>query len=362
MTALRPLRARTLDDAGRLAGVDLARGLAVFGMFAAHLLVTPHFDAAQPATWVDLVNGRSSILFATLAGVSIALMSGARASAGSSPASGRTLVVARRRLVVRAVIIWGIGMLLNATGVPVYVILPAYGILFLLAVPLLRLSASTLWVLAAVVGVGAPWLLPLADRVLVAAGPVGGDLVLLLGWHYPFLLWAAFLIAGLAAARSDLRSPRTLVALVVGGAACAIAAAAASTVIDIDEDSYLGRVLADGAHSGGVLEAVGSGGFALAVVGLCLLICRTPARIVLLPVRAVGSMPLTAYVGQIAAWAVWASFALGDVGDLSGFRALQPFWPFVAATLVFCTVWALLLGRGPLERAVAYATRVVIPG
>lgn len=362
MTALRPLRARTLDDAGRLAGVDLARGLAVFGMFAAHLLVTPHFDAAQPATWVDLVNGRSSILFATLAGVSIALMSGARASAGSSPASGRTLVVARRRLVVRAVIIWGIGMLLNGTGVPVYVILPAYGILFLLAVPLLRLSASTLWVFAAVVGVGAPWLLPLADRVLVAAGPVGGDLVLLLGWHYPFLLWAAFLIAGLAAARSDLRSLRTLVALVVGGAACAIAAAAASTVIDVDEDSFLGRVLADGAHSGGVLEAVGSGGFALAVVGLCLLICRTPARIVLLPVRAVGSMPLTAYVGQIAAWAVWASFTLGDVGDLSGFRALQPFWPFVAATLVFCTVWALLLGRGPLERAVAYATRVVIPG
>ena len=240
--------------------------------------------------------------------------------------------------------------------------MPAYGILFLLAVPLLRLSASTLWVLAAVVGVGAPWLLPLADRVLVAAGPVGGDLVLLLGWHYPFLLWAAFLIAGLAAARSDLRSPRTLVALAVGGAACAIAAAAASTVIDIDEDSYLGRVLADGAHSGGVLEAVGSGGFALAVVGLCLLICRTPARIVLLPVRAVGSMPLTAYVGQIAAWAVWASFALGDVGDLSGFRALQPFWPFAAATLVFCTVWALLLGRGPLERAVAYATRIVIPG
>ena len=362
MTALRPLRARTLDDAGRLAGVDLARGLAVFGMFAAHLLVIPHFDAAQPATWVDLVNGRSSILFATLAGVSIALMSGARASAGSSPASGRTLVVARRRLVVRAVIIWGIGMLLNATGVPVYVILPAYGILFLLAVPLLRLSASTLWVLAAVVGVGAPWLLPLADRVLVAAGPVGGDLVLLLGWHYPFLLWAAFLIAGLAAARSDLRSLRTLVALVVGGAACAIAAAAASTVIDLPEDSYLGRVLADGAHSGGVLETVGSGGFALAVVGLCLLICRTPARIVLLPVRAVGSMPLTAYVGQIVAWAVWASFALGDVGDLSGFRALQPFWPFVGATLVFCTAWALVVGRGPLERALAYATRAVIRG
>jgi hypothetical protein len=36
-------------------------------MFAAHLLVIAHFDAAQPATWVDLVNRRSSILFAMLA-------------------------------------------------------------------------------------------------------------------------------------------------------------------------------------------------------------------------------------------------------------------------------------------------------
>lgn len=362
MTAPGPLRPRALDAPGRLAGVDLARGLAVFGMFAAHLLVIDRFDAAQPATWVDLVNGRSSILFATLAGVSIALVTGVRASAGTRPLSGRSLAVARRRLAVRAAIIWGLGMLLDATGVPVYVILPAYGILFLIALPLVRLPAHVLWALAAVIAVGAPWVLPVVDRLLLGAGSVGGDLVLLLGWRYPFLLWAAFVIAGLAAARSDLRATRTLVALVAGGAGCAIVAEAASAVIDLPADTYLGRVLADDAHSGGVLEAVGSGGFAIAVVGLCVLLCRTPVRVALLPVRAVGSMPLTAYVGQILAWAVWAWLALGDVGDLSGFRDLQPFWPFVLVTLIVCTAWALAFGRGPLERALAFTTRAVVRG
>lgn len=360
MTALRPRPVTALAGAGRLAGIDLARGLAVFGMFAAHLLVIERLDPAVPSTWIDLVNGRSSILFATLAGVSIALMTAAPGTSGTRPASGRRLTTARRRLAVRAAIIWAIGMLLSALGVPVYVILQAYGILFLLALPLVRLSARSLWLMAGIVALGMPWVLPLLDRLLVDAGQLGGDLVLLSGWHYPFALWMAFVLAGMAAARSDLRSARTAVVLVAAGVAAAVTAAAASVALSFPAGSYLGRVFADGAHSGGVLEAVGSGGFAIAVVGVCLLFCRArPVRLVLLPLRAVGSMPLTAYVGQIVAWAVWAELSLGDVDDLSAFRALQPFWPFVGATALFCTAWALLLGRGPLERALAAVTHLV---
>src|SRR5690606_26645416 len=57
---------------GREPGIDLARGLAVFGMFAAHLLVTaPCFSWSDPGTWTAAVHGNSSILFATLAGVSL---------------------------------------------------------------------------------------------------------------------------------------------------------------------------------------------------------------------------------------------------------------------------------------------------
>ena len=96
----------------------------------------------------------------------------------------------------------------------------------------------------------------------------------------------------------------------------------------------------------------------LAVIGACVLVCRLRVSAVLLPLRAVGSMPLTAYVGQLVAWAIGAAVVLGDT---AGFRALQPFWPFVLATLVGCTVWALIWGRGPLERMIAAITRRLVP-
>ena len=75
-------RWQRLNGPQRIAGVDLARGLAVIGMIAAHVLWIEDFDFADAATWVAVVDGRSSILFATLAGVSIGLVTGA---AGRSP-------------------------------------------------------------------------------------------------------------------------------------------------------------------------------------------------------------------------------------------------------------------------------------
>ncbi len=344
---------------GRIPGVDLARGLAVFGMFAAHLLTIAPFDPADPATWIDVANGRSSILFATLAGVSIALVTG-----GARPIDGAALSTARRRLVVRAILLWVIGALLISTGVPVYVILPAYALLFLIALPLLRLSARMLWIIAAVIALVVPWLLPWLNALPVWEGETGGDLALILGWHYPFPLWSAFVVAGMAAGRADLRSRRTAWLLTAGGLVAAIAAAAASAVpalAALDPRSILGQVLADDAHSGGLLEVIGSGGGALATIGACVLLCRTRANGVLLPLRAVGSMPLTAYVGQLVAWALIAAAVLGDTGDLLGFRALQPFWPFVLVTLAACTAWALLLGRGPLERLLGWVAHRVAP-
>ena len=63
-----------LDGPSRLQGIDLARALAVCGMFAAHLIALPLPVIGDPATWIGVAGGRSSILFATLAGVSLALI------------------------------------------------------------------------------------------------------------------------------------------------------------------------------------------------------------------------------------------------------------------------------------------------
>lgn len=348
-----------LNGPRRIGGIDLARGLAVLGMFAAHLLwITEPFDFAAPGTWIAVVQGRSSILFATLAGVSIGLVTG-----GRTPLRGAELAGACLRLAIRAGLLWVIGILLIATGVPVYVILPAYAILFLLAIPLTGLGPRALLVTAAVIALVMPFVQVLLDGLPVWGTSAGSELSLALGWYYPFPTWLAFVVAGLGIARLGILRWNVQWALVGAGAALAALAygldAATGASETAESLSYWGALWTARAHSSGLLAIVGSGGFALAVIGACLLVCRTAVRWIVLPLRAVGAMPLTAYALQLLVWAAVASAVLGSTGDLIGFRALGPFWPLTLGTLAFCTAWSLLVGRGPLEAAIDAISRVV---
>lgn len=348
-----------LNGPQRIAGIDLARGLAVIGMLAAHLLWIPPLDLDNAATWSGIVEGRSSILFATLAGVSIGLVTG-----GTRPYRGMRMRVAQGRLVIRALLLWVLGILLIATGVPVYVILPAYAILFLLAVPLVALSARALFALAGALTVVMPVVVALIDRLPLWQTTPGLLLSAALGWHYPFAVWIVFVIAGLGVARAGIR--RVEVQLGMLGAGAVLAAIgyglhAVAGVSAADQGTTLwGAVWTAQPHSSGVLEVIGSGGFALAVTGLCLLVCRTALTWVALPLRAVGAMPLTAYTAQLVVWAVAAAAILGDPGDLAGFRNLDPFWPLTIGLVLACTLWALLIGRGPLEWLLDRLARLVV--
>lgn len=346
-----------LNERPRVAGVDLARGLAIIGMFAAHMFALPEIDWTDASTWGSVAGGRSSILFATLAGVSLALITG-----GTRRLAPGDLKRARRRIIVRAAIIWLIGLLLITTGVPVLVILPAYGILFLLAIPFLNLRPAALFAWAAGLALVMPFAQVLLDALPVWTTPSGALLQLVTGWAYPFPVWIAFVLCGIGIGRLDLQSWRFQVMLLTAGAA---AAAIAYTL-----DSRSAWAAAGGpwravwtarAHSSGLLEVVGSGGFAVAVIGLCLLLCRTWLVWIVLPLRATGSMPLSAYTAQLLVWAVVATAALGSAGDLAGFRQLHPFVPFALGTIVGCTLWALVVGRGPLEWAVARVSSALTP-
>lgn len=344
----------------RIGGVDLARGLAVLGMFAAHLLwITEPFAFADPATWVAAAEGRSSILFATLAGVSIGLVTG-----GAEPLARPAMGLARGRLAVRAAVLWVLGIVLILTGVPVYVILPAYAILFLIALPFTGLPARVLLPIAGGIAVVMPFVQVLLDALPLWQTAPGSDLSLVLGWHYPFTTWIAFVLAGLGVARAGITRLRVQLWLVGAGAALALAGYATDAATGAGEaaeaSSFEGALWTARPHSTGLLEVIGSGGFALAVLGVCLLACRTLLRWVVLPLRAVGAMPLTAYTAQLVVWAVVASLVLGDPGDLTGFRALEPFWPLTIATLALSTAWAVLVGRGPLEAAVDRISRWLV--
>jgi uncharacterized membrane protein YeiB len=104
------------------------------------------------------------------------------------------------------------------------------------------------------------------------------------------------------------------------------------------------ELLSADAHSATPVEMLGSGGVALAILGGCLLLPRI-GHTILLPVRAVGTMSLTAYSAHVVAIAWWPdTFASWD-GESN-----TPLLILVLSLVVGCTAWYLLLGRGPLER------------
>jgi uncharacterized membrane protein len=89
---------------GRLVGVDLARALAVFGMYIVH--VGPPLSATTGVgSWIRyLADGHSSVLFATLAGFSLMLLAGRR-----EPKTGLAGRQAKARIAIRAVVLLALG-------------------------------------------------------------------------------------------------------------------------------------------------------------------------------------------------------------------------------------------------------------
>lgn len=357
---------------GRLRGVDVARGLAVLGMFGAHLLSTDALVWTAPGTWSGVVDGRSSILFAVLAGVSVALLTGR-----TTPPTGDALVRARLVLLTRAVLLLALGGLVQLLVVPVAVILEFYAVLLVLCLPLLRWRPRSLFLLA---GVLVAVVNPLYHQLLLpwmSAETGGGGVLGQLGFTgvYPVVTWSAFVVTGLGVGRLDLTAARVRAALVLVGLVLAVVgytvgdvaalmggeAGASTGALFTDDDPSWQELVPPAAdllqaepHSNTPAETVGSGGFALLVLGSCLLVADR-LRWALLPLASVGAMPLTAYCAHLVGIAL-----LGDSLFGSAAAGVVHWVWFAGVALVGCTVWALLLGRGPLERLVGAVTRRVV--
>jgi uncharacterized protein len=321
-------------------------------MYGAHVAVTVPFDWTLPGTWLDVVNGRSSILFALLAGVSIAIVSGGTRRLG--PDSMRR---ARIRITVRAALIFALGMALVALDSGIAVILPVYAVLFIAALPVLRWRSRWLFLLAGVLSVLSPVLM------VVALGFTRGDgaiVDLLLTGNYPAVIWLVFVLVGLGVGRLDLRSTDVRIALVGGGAVLAVlgygAGSIAEQTVGVGAVQRFDFTLLSTVepHSGSPYEVVGSTGFALAVLGLCLLVPLV-LRWVLYPLASVGAMALTAYTVHVVMVAGIGRSAFEEPDN-------GLFLAFVVGALAACSIWTLLLGRGPLERVLTWTSTVAARG
>lgn len=354
-----------LESPGRIPGVDLARGLAILGMYVAHLSVVTPLEWSRPETWLGVVEGRSAILFATLAGVSLGLMgSRIRSRDGEHDA----VRAQRRPIMIRAVLIWALGLFLLSLDVPVFVVLPAYGLLLVIGGFMVSWSGWALVITATLTAAVAPFVVALVDS---GGPPERGSaaefLSDVLGWNYPFVLWLAFVAAGIVAGRLIRRGAGPTLLLLVTGVALSVLGYAVlgpvgNQVIDrtvadppIGSTLWVLSVFRDDPHSNGVGETIGSGGFALAVLALSVLAATTALRWLLWPVRVIGSMPLTAYTAHLLVWGIWIMVTPGvgsDIHRLHGFLALDPFWPITLGVTAGCIAWALIWGKGPMEQLV----------
>ncbi|WP_236123371.1 heparan-alpha-glucosaminide N-acetyltransferase domain-containing protein [Cellulomonas palmilytica] len=329
----------------RLVGIDVARGIAVLGMITAH--VGPY--APVPGSVLDRVldsaDGRPSALFVVLAGLSLALLSG-----GPSPVVERDLTRARVRVAARAVVVLVVGLLLERLDTPILVILPTYAVLFLAGCLVLTWPVRTLVATAAGVALVAPLVRGAFElNTDPGAGLLGDLAVLLVGPHYPALVWFAYLLAGLALGRCDLTSAGVQRRAALLGAALVVAGygggwLARTLVLDHPLTSTA-------PHSSSTFEVVGNTGVALLVICASLAAAARVPR-VLSPVAAVGALAFTAYTAQVVAVAV--------IGPAVVWEPRWESWvAFVVGTVLVCWAWRAWLGRGPLERLLhGVSTRV----
>ncbi|MFB9312533.1 heparan-alpha-glucosaminide N-acetyltransferase domain-containing protein [Nocardioides plantarum] len=361
----------------RLVGLDVARCLALLGMMATHVL-----DGRTPAGEITtshwLAGGRASALFAVLAGVALALVSGRR-----TPVRGQVRVRVSLAIAVRSLAIAVLGLALGRLETGIAVILTYYAVLFVLGLPFLGLTWRPLLALAAGWAVAAP----VASRLLVPHLPVrqfaspGFDQVetpwpllseLLFTGYYPAVPWLTYLLLGLAIGRLDLRSRRVAAVLAAAGLAVAVAAVLVSdaltrsrfTVRELDEmaGGMYGQTPTEGPgsgwrwltvvapHSSTPFDLAQTAGSAALVIGLCLLVVDWLGDLSDHAERAVqvafgaGAMTLTLYTLHVVMRTerVWPD----EVPSSYVWHVVVVLW--------IGSVYAALRRRGPLERLVGW--------
>lgn len=356
-------------------------------MVATHVVATTGPDGGLTfAHW--LAGGRASALFAVLAGVSLALMTGRRTPVGGAERAARSAGLA-----VRALLIASFGLLLGEVDSGLAVILTYYGLLFLLGLAFVGLRAPVLLALAALWAVLGPVVSQLVRPLLPERGvdsPAFGQLVdplqllseLAFTGYYPVVPWLAYLLLGLGIGRLDLG--RRLVQLWLGcvGLAVAVSATVLSRALlgrsgvarGLSEELGLpgagvealqrqteagmfGNTPTGGSwdwllvvapHSTTPFDLAQTMGSALAAVGLCLLVVGAVGpftRRVLAVVFGAGTMTLTLYSVHVL-------------------LRTDLLWPpdegaYAAHALVLLAIGAVFVAlerRGPLERLVGAAS------
>lgn len=372
-----PTRAATRRP--RLDAVDVARSIAIFGMFTAHLGGRSFENGKFDPSILGFSEGRSAALFMILAGVGTALL--AKLDQHDYSQGLPRMLRAFPFFGIRAAYLWGISLVLIKTSFPVYVILGTYALVFLTAPIYIHLFKP--WMSFAAAGV-----LAVVGWELIRLLPLEGDLIYammggmpmttafsntLVGGAYPLLVYSAYFLVGFGCAQLNLGKLRTRVGMVIGGATGFGAALIAERIVEnyplnMEEAAMTGvpvknvtinQFLSFEPHSHSLTEIVGNIGFGVLLIGGLLLIWNDGKggwRHIFAPFVAAGRMPLTLYTAHILIGS-WIS----PDGTIIWNDSSMDLLAFIGGSLAFAWVWTRFIGRGPLEAIMRWISDWIRP-
>ena len=340
-------------DGTRDPAVDLVRGVAVLCMIIAHVKVWAPVESVPVTAALLAVNNVASPLFALIMGVSAGIV----LTRSYAPVRGGAFIA---RNLVRGLVLIALGVALEQLHTFVAIVFMSLGATLIVAAPLALLPVPVVAGVAALTYLVGP-AVGAAARAAFDPTRVYSDAWidqvlqwLVLSTHYRVVSLLPFVLMGVVLARVGL-GRRVALGSVVTGLVAGVGVLA----------------LRLAGHGVGVSDVV-SGGWPDAlldvaltgcVFGAVVLLARTPGArpliTALAPVRALGALSLTSYVLHVLLIAV--------VMQTLSWEAAREVWPLTAGavlvtTLLVCWLWWRVLGRGPLERAMAALTdRAVAP-
>lgn len=344
----------------RIAGFDLARGLAVFGMVLVNFKFVMGLEGAEDgvlAAFAGAFDGRAAATFVILAGIGVSLMS-ERARREGDPAA---LWDCRKTLLKRAAFLGVLGVLDNLLWVGD--ILHFYAVYLAIAACLLNasdraLSAAALFSVAAFAALfvfldyetGWDWE---AMAYLGQWAPEGLLRHLFFNGFHPVFPWIAFFLVGLVLGRRAW-DERFALRLAAGGLAATFAAEALSAALagwaadGTADGDWCALLFGTQSMPPAPLYLVSGGGSALAVIGACFALRGRWPGVWAAPLENAGRLALSLYILHVVAgMGLLAALDLLDGADLP--LVVASATAFYAAAVAAAWAWTRRFEQGPLE-------------
>lgn len=328
-------------------GIDMARGLAMAGMTTVHF-VALNQDTGRLNEAANLFSGRAMPLFMMLGGIGVTFLT----RRSSTP---------ERDLLIRAVMLYGLGILMTIYIDRLAIVLQAYGLFFVLATVLWRLKSWMLLTLIPIVtAIGAVSFQVVGDPINLTtydeSFTLSGVESLVFDGFYPLFPVGAFFIFGIVLGRIDLRSDDVAARLFGFGAVIGVGvhqlAGLFADVFDLQTNFgrrgngmfEITRLLDGQGHSQMPVWVISALGTSAAVLGFSLLVAKRMPKMVQ-PLVAIGSLSLTYYVYQ-----AWLTNLVPSTLETS----IEAEW--IITILVYLSgiglavIYKMIFKTGPLER------------